>query len=130
MTRTLDEIMNDLPEDRRNAIVQYKNNINKLINMNAKLQYIISHAPHESVNDECVEWKKSKEYYFEVAYRYIFSQEFSIWIISTFPKIKDCWYDPDTSYEEDVCAFGRALREFVKYNFQEDIDDYFEQLFR
>lgn len=140
MGRTIGEIMDNLPEDRRNEIIQHaeeishiiekEKNINKLISMNAKLQYVVSNAPIETFDEgiDPVEWKDSREYYFENVYNYVFSSNFSKWVIATFPNFKDYWCDPDTTYAEDVCAFSRDLDQYVKSNFQENIQDYLKRL--
>jgi hypothetical protein len=58
----------------------------------------------------------------EIKYDLIFSEDTKIW-----KKIRDAgfsfdWYDPDTTYEEDVTAYIYALRKF-----RESFGDFFER---
>lgn len=54
------------------------------------------------VEDEAMDW--------ESKYDFIFNPEFSVYIRDTLNFRLD-YYDPDTSEEEDVRAYVRALRE-------------------
>ena len=51
----------------------------------------------------------------ERVYDAVFSDAVSIRVFSLFGKLNMSfdWYDPDTTYEEDVVAFARALKERV-----------------
>lgn len=68
--------------------------IRALVRMAAQAQAV--------VDDEAMDW--------EAKYDFIFSPEFSVYIRDTLGFRLD-YYDPDTSYEEDVRAYVTALRE-------------------
>lgn len=139
MTIDVNEILASLPEDRRKEIeervitlsseVKEQEKINKLIILNTKLQGIIENAPHRMFGDidDNVAWELSKEYFFERLYKHVFSEKCSKWVHNNFPSFD--YYDPDTSYQEDVMAFVTNLNEYVKHKFSnfifENIDEYF-----
>jgi len=63
-------------------------------------------------------------------YDKVFSDEISRAICKKFPNFD--WYDPDTSYYDDVCAFIEAFKKYAKNNSNENgelfpsINTYFE----
>lgn len=72
----------------------------ELINLNEKVQKL--------VNQEDVDW--------ELKFDLIFSPEISRRIFQIFDELNISfdYYDPDTSYEEDVLALSTALEEKMK----------------
>lgn len=75
------------------------NKYQELVNLNNKVQRLM--------NEEDVDW--------EVKYDLIFSKEVSRRIFDLFDElnVRFEYYDPDTSYEEDLKAFSSALEEKI-----------------
>lgn len=67
-----------------------------------KLQETIDRAYDKVVESECSEeaWK--------ALYHFVFSDRVSHKIYEILPSFE--WYNPDTTYQEDVCAFINAFR--------------------
>lgn len=144
MSKNIQDIFDSLPEDKKNEIMdralklqsKFSTSLKKLLNMNTKLQQCIEEAPSKSFSDQeekeedNVEWSQSRECYFEQLYNYVFSENFSKWIFSNFPSFLDYWYDPDTSYTEDVECFARALKQYINsLNVKNDIQTYLSMMF-
>lgn len=97
----------------------------------------IRDALNLSISDlpSCDDYVKRGEY-FEYLYEKVFSEKVSRWVRKNYPSFDYC--DPDTSYEEDVMAFIRAVNEKAdemndkrdkrKNNFKYVIDSIFETI--
>lgn len=68
-----------------------------------RLQKIIDDA-----YDKVMESERSEEAW-EALYHFVFSDRISHKICEILPRFE--WYDPDTTYQEDVCAFIGAFWE-------------------
>lgn len=66
-----------------------------------KLQEVIDRAYDKVVESEC------SEEAWEALYNFVFSDGISRKICEILPNF--VWYDPDTTYQEDVCAFIDAF---------------------
>lgn len=66
-----------------------------------KLQETIDRAYDKVVESEC------SEEAWEALYHFVFSDRVSNKIYEILPNFE--WYDPDTTYQEDVCAFIGAF---------------------
>lgn len=56
-------------------------------------------------------WEENDEGSWEVLYDKVFSEEIAGEIRKEFPDFG--WYDPDTTYQEDVCAYINAFCEYA-----------------
>lgn len=100
-----DILENDISNLTENEISNLTENEIKfeLININTYIQMIL---PKEIVSDE--EWKN--------IYDTIFSSKISQKVFKYTEKLNNKldWYDPDSSYEEDVLAFTNAVNYYIK----------------
>lgn len=92
----------------------------RLMHMSSTMIYAIDRSqdyPDDSSNcfDDSNSTDDYSEYY-AMLYKKVFSKTFSQWIIKTFPEVKNYWCDPDTSYQEDVQAFSRAVKRYIEDN--------------
>lgn len=119
-----DKICSDVKENKNN---NYRKLI-KLYEAMKKAQHVcpfVEDYSNDKYENDVISGKRYE--YFHILYNTIFSDNISTWITYNFPRVKYHWDDPDSSYEEDVKYFIRAVQytiEEIDNDYECKIDDY------